>query len=514
MSYYSLHICSSDGGPQILQLDRRVAALKFAYNTHGCADLQATLVLNIQEQFILYNAPTLPHVIVAYGGLPVWVGRLETARAKNTAMDITAVGYWAALSDVTYTALWIDDDMTNWFIPDSRQLSGSVPDRFEDGIKNGLFSSVPRLNETYGNSPVIANYFGYVVPSQSDRLIYQVEFSWNINLAASWEVGLISYTAPDPVTGSWTFGAAEWTNTGTSTGASTEVFATPTNACAFYHYRATNPNAVYASLTTTNYAQWSSVRIATAPTNIVAQTIASALASYVSGINATQLRATAKTTAVPIANVRFREQYEDMYPSDILDMLCLQESYQAWVTLNRVLVFEPRGTNAATWRIAAKDIEVERATSRVFNRTYALFTETSGRTRRSVNLNNITSQTRNGVIRSRSVDYDGTDSTSAAAFNAAALADSQNPSPRSTFGVRRLLSDQGQLVPLHLPKAGDTMVVQNLPPGITNTVNQVGTFRVGRVAVELSRGSRPIVTIEPDEPIPTLESMLAKLEIN
>lgn len=511
---YTLHILdsSSTSASALIAIENRVESCVFAYGEHGAADLTATLRLSLAEQFRLYSRSGAPHVIVAYMGRPIWAGRLEAVTVSGGLCTVTAAGYWRALTDVPYTALWAMADTSQFRPMQATEDAAAAPGKYEFDTTNGIWIA-PKRGETHAAPSPYVGYIAYQVPNQGSRVITHTECTWNITAPdAGWRFGIVTY---DPsVSGSaWTPLVNYLLQSGSGSGYANTAFSGTPTAVAFYFYDSTASGALAVD-TGVNYAALTGVRVYSRLLYVYATQIVEALASYINSINPTQLAAAARATQVPAANARYNEVYEDLYPSEIVEELCRQERYQAWVNLQQQLVFEPIGTDARTWKINAGSLEVDRVLEGVRNRRYAVYQESGGRTLRTAASDNLKSQTQYGIIRSAPVEARTTDATAAAAFRDLALADTADPTPRSSFAVRQLLGEQGHPVPLHAPRAGDEVIIQNIPVGLIGSANPLARFRVARTEIALSRGSRPQLTLEPADPIPTLESTLSGLEIS
>lgn len=83
---------------------RRLSALNFSTGRNGYLSLTAQLPLTLARAFALYDAPNVPHVLVTDNGATVWEGRGEDLSPSDGGLQLTALGYYSAFSDVLLNA--------------------------------------------------------------------------------------------------------------------------------------------------------------------------------------------------------------------------------------------------------------------------------------------------------------------------------------------------------------------------------------------------------------------------
>jgi len=515
---YTLHLFeSASGGAPLMPVSSRIDSLAFYYDEHGAANLRASIPMGLREQLRIYNRPGAPHVVVAYAGAPCWAGRMEIARSGGRALEVEAIGPWgAAMYDNPYTALWAMPDTSQWRPLQTIEGPNAAPGRYEFNTDSQLWIT-PKRGETHGGAAGTprAGYLAYQAPDQGARVLTHLEATWNVTApAGTWQMG-INWWSVAPTGSAWTNISNAALQNGTGSGyANTALTGSPV-AVSFYFYDTANPGGALAADTGVYSARLTGVRVYSRLLYVYANQIVEAIAAYVNSINPAQLSAVARTLPqVPVGHVRIDEVYDDQWPGDIIATLAKQENYQAWVDLNRTLIFEPAGTDARTYLIRASDVAFERGLSRVRNRVYGKYKEPGGRTLRTAAANDLISQARYGAIRSAPVEVDTTDPTVATLYRDLSLADQQTAAVRPAMVVRRLLNEQGQSVPAHLPRAGDTAIMANLPATAWGSTNDLSRVTIARVGVELERGRPPRTIIEPRDPIPTYETAIAQLDIN
>ena len=480
-----------------IDLTTRLESCTFAYDRHGCADLSATIRMPLLEQYRFYNASAARDVFVSWNGGAIWRGRMERCAVGSTTMEITAAGNWRDLLDTPYTALWSTTSVED-FRPVTRdEVPTADPAKFQFDTQNRLFIGLQK-NASYGNSPWTVGEFAYITPDQGSRTIQTFSFDYEVNLPVGWTMRW----------GSWTSNFVTFTSIGTlaATGAvqTGSISATVSSApIVIVDISRGAANALYAGETGDSYAKFTNLRI---KTTSAATVLSSAIVSDL--VSATVLNSRVTTTSLDLRD----EVYEDMYPGEIIDHLAELESYRAYVDLANTVVYESAGVvREPTWLISAADVSVERALDKLYNARYAIYKDASGRTLRTASASNAISTAQYGITRTAPVGANTTSSSQATTIRDTALADTAQVPARARFGVRRLTDWFGQLAPLHMPQPGDSASLVNLPPIADAAIDSPRSFVIGRTEVRIGRGKRPSITIEPEDPAPSLSVYLARI---
>jgi hypothetical protein len=504
----SLGVQILSNGVAIADLSYAVRSVRVAWGEHGPADLSVDLQLPLWLSWQIYGWTGALDVQLTWHGRVIWRGRLERSALIPQGISITAAGYWRALTDVPYTALWSSTSVGDFRPVLIQEIANAYPDRYEMDTNNRVFIT-PRKGETLGNTPYIA-YQAYEAPDQGVRDIVALSFDYELLAPVNWRVGCNVYTnAALP----WTLVAGPWSLNATGvlqTGSQSVTFSA-SDVVTFWMYYNAAP-AVYGGETGAAYLRITNLRIKTTTVaTVLSSAIASALVTYINGINSAQLRS--DTTGITATTLDLRDEiYEDAYPSDILVKLALLEGYQVGVDESQTLFFEPVGTSSRAWAIDLSQPEIERALSDLRNRRYATYQDASGRTLRTAVADNTLSQARNGIIRSAPVDANTTSSSQATTIRDTALADSADPVPRYQVQTGALWTMNSAPADLVEVRAGDTITIRNIPASLGATAEEIRTFRVARAEVSFSQGRKPVLTIEPTTPVPRLDVLLAKIE--
>lgn len=481
----------------------RIEGLRFGTNKHGFAGCTGFVPMSEDERFAVYEWDGTPHVVVSGAAAEVvWEGRLEDIGIVETGVMLGAFGYWRAMSDIPYTALWSRTDYREWNESKEGSIYTIAPDLFKQhNNKGGLVLGLVK-NTAYASQERCA--FELEIPSTSSRTFQTVNFDYEFTASSDWKADLFTIHM---ISGHvWGFLTSDWTlygNGATQSGTQSITISSSDNAVAF-SLSAVNANT-YTNETGVHSLKISNVRVkSTTATNVLSSDIAAALVSYVDGLNSGQI-STSTNDITPTTTDLQDEIYEDMYPADILDQLALLENYRASVWENRQLYFGPASAGRS-WYIDATKFEIERSLDNVRNSAYAKYRSSSGRNLRTANANDDDSQAQFGVVRRGFVNVRTSDQTEAETHRDAWLTDQVYPI-RAMVEFDRLYDVYGAEFPLYVLRADDLIYVRNLPPTLSSTVDNFRSFRVGATEYDVDNNQ---IQVEPDVPTPTLVTLIAQ----
>ena len=502
-------------GTLLLDASSRVTACSFATNEHGFASLQATIQMSLHEAFTLYDRASPLFVALYDGANVVWRGRLEDTGMQSsgdgTALTITALGGWRAMSDIPYTALWSDTGVTGWRPVLSTQVSSSLKDRFVLDTNNRLFFS-PKLNSIQGGGTV-AGMQGYTIANGSARQIVACDFTYSTNLPANYTCRLDRFDA------NWVFLSSVWTLAATGatlTGSQVLTFAACDNLAfqIFYNLGAathTGQDGDF-SLSITS----PRVKTTTTATVLYADEIARALVSYVAGINPTQMNTSTALIQSPVVDL-VSEVYEDALPSDILSDLAARgdnqvppRKWEVGVWEDQTVFFRPRGSAGQAWSVDVSELELERTLAVMYNSVYAVHEDLNGRALRTAAAVDAASLALAGITRRAAVGSKTTSATNAARVRDAALEDSRNPLPRAAIRFDAVYTASGASAPLYGVRSGDTITVRNLPPNLSPSIDRIRTFRISRTEYDCMDN---VLSVEPEAALPTVATQIVDLAV-
>ncbi len=510
----SLAILSGPGGTMLADSAAALATdLVFSNNQHGYKDCSGRLPVSLAEADRLASTVGRPHLeIKDAGGEVVWEGRIEDPTLSNRGFAWRAFGYQRAMSDVPYTALWSTTSVADWEVLPPEVFATSRPEKYAIDNNNRLFVGLLK-NEAYTNAPIARALIGYRVPDSSVRNITTITFTYAFLASADWQADLFSQPS-DRFAGSST---AEWTLVGTGvlqSGTTTITLSGPTPRGLIFNVAPRAPNT-YAGETGDHYLKITGIRIkSTSSSTVYANEIATALAAFVNGINATQIRAVSMLIQSPTIDL-MDEVYQDRYPADILgDLIKLGDNQtppRTWewgVWNDRVVHLRPRASAGRAWYVDLTETEMQRTIETLRNSVYATYQDLAGFTLRTVATADAFSVTQHGLTRQAAVQASTTSSTQAGVQRDMSLQDGKDPMPRIRLKFDRLFDARGAWWPAYYCQAGDTITIRNLSLSVSSAWDRLRTFVVSEAQYQ---AQARVLTVTPEEPLPGLDVYLARL---
>lgn len=495
------------GGPMLADWSGLAQAVKWSANLHGFEALSASIPM-AQGQALQWYAPQgLIHLEVNSDGRTVWEGRMEDPAIDDAGFSFTGLGYFSALSDDPYTAVWSDTDIEKWEPVTPADLANHDPSLYEMDNVNRLFIA-PRYDEIF-NSTNRAGW-GYKTPPAGERTINRITFDWRFSgFTTSFRAYLGTYEDGGTITERWsvtgtTTAIQSGTQTVTWSGSKNLVFGYVIDSASDYNYLNT---------TGIRFLEVINIRVSSNTTPITSSTIAKALATRAAATSPAMLSGTDALIAETGLDL-LNESYQDELPADILTRLALlgdnQTPPRQWdigVWEGRVIRFQPKGTGARSWFADLGNFTTARTMENVINVAYPVYKEAGGRELRGADKTDETSVKRYGVKRRAGITVDTTSSTQANTTRDAFLQDGKDPIPRAGVVVDAIYDSAGARWPLFMVRPGDNLTNRSLPPTLTSGIDQIGTWRIGRVEYD---ADADLLTIEPEEALPTLGALQAR----
>jgi len=479
--------------------------MQFATNKHGHESLSVPLIpMPIDDAFQVYDWPGTPHVVVSDdAGSVVWEGRLEDIAIVPGGVRLGALGYWRALTDVPYTALWSKTGSGGWRALTEADQTNRKPEKFNIDNNNRVFLSLKK-NQTYG--PSLLGGLVYLLPHNSERDLVEITYTYDVTLPTDWRMTIRSHTEG--------FGTTSTDRTITGDGTSqtgTETISLAANKQVVSMQVDNNTGGPY---TNTNedhawYVKLTGIRILTQSTQVLASDIAASLATYVNGINSDQLSSSSALIEATTTDLE-DELYEDDLPADILDDLALLHGYEAGVWENQILHFREKNTKNRSWYIDVTGIiSLERSIEELRNSAYALYRDAGGRVLRTAVSSTQSSIDRYSLTRRGLVQVQTTNSTQAETHRDTFLSDRDTLAIRADIEFDRIYDSGGTENPLYMIRAGDKVTMRNLPPSAGTSIDNIRTFLVGRTEYDVETNE---LALEPENPTPSLVTLVARRE--
>lgn len=573
----ALQVYDAPGGNMLADWSHKATGTKIERNEHGVETISAFIPMTVDEAFRWHDRGGAPHVSLNYGGGVVGVGRLEDAPLVDGGINITAYGYWRALKDVLYTALWSTTDYSKW--TELTELYGiaNVTDELYDHKNEGQLHILSKYNTNYA-----ANSRGgylFQIPDKSSKESAALMFSYKIythvtpaaiaarvtqfssDLSSSitaWTytptaataqsgAAYISLTAGYPhilieiyATGTWSASNINYLKitdlrivTDTTNEINTTIAAsitagtrivTPASMTSIYigqklviddatSSEIVEVTAVTSTTFTATFANSYGAKSTVKAPLVYADTIASDLATYINGINSSQLSASAVLINSPRLDLT-DEIYEDKRPADILNGLAElgdnatpPNRWEVGVDDEQRLFFRIRGSNGQDWYVNAEQLDVNRTLDNLYNAVYATYQDANRRTLRTAVNTDSNSVSANDITRQDVVKANTTIIEQAQIHRDTRLEDTKDITPTAKIGsVKRLLTASGAQVPAWMARPGSTLTIRNLPPG-SGTLDKIRTFVIARTSYNVDADEvEPIPGAEP----PELEFLIAR----
>lgn len=515
-----LAIYAAPNGELILDATHLAHDVRISTNAHGFEALTATLAMPLARAFWLYDRPGLPHVVLSGPAADVvWEGRLEDVALTDGGVAITALGYWRALSDVPYTAVWAwtalaeAGGLNEWRIVETVESSTREPGRYSmsratDPTTGGMVIR-PLGGQQFSSG--LRGAWTYETPAESASQVVRVGFNYTLVAPSGWIMRVAAFTR-DWSGGGETLWYLEG-NGATQTGTVAVTLTTPRDRLVYELYYNNATPAVYSGQTGDLWGRIGQVAIAGTSATVTTDAIVRALIGYVNGVNPTQL--SASTAAVLGPGVTLTDElYDDALPADIITKLAgLGDNqtpprvWEAGVWEERRLHFRPRGSQARAWYVDVTSLQVDRSLDNVANAVYAVYQRPTGGAQRTAVASDAQSIARWALTRRTALAVQTTDATLAAVQRDAHLADRRGGLPRAEIVFDALYDAGGGRWPLWAARSGDTITIRNLAPTLSAEIDRLRTFRVSRTEYNAVTN---VLTVNPEAPLPRLDVLLAR----
>lgn len=502
-----LAIYETRGGTLIADFQTRARGLEIGFNEHGAAAASWDVPCGLFEAFSLYARCMGRHCEISAVGHPVWSGRVEDIKMTADGLAFAAYGYQRALSDVTYTQFWSSTKYAAWEVWNGI-TNNRRPNlyRFSTNDEIGLYL---QRGDTYQSGGLDVGSMMFRVPSSSSWYVSACSFDWEITLPTNWS---FTIQTRDEAYGSTATVTIATGNGATQTGTTSPAI-TQNKILIFSIFNNTGANYTATGETGTQYARITNIRVkGTTSAAVNASEIVQSLITATAAVNPGQISTAMAQIQNPGIDLR-DESYEDQYPADILDYLASlgdsQTPPRQWewgVDQDQAIYFRPRGSGRQ-WYIDIAEPDLEQTLDNLFNSTYAVYQDATGRATRNATSTDATSVQQYGVTRRRAVSVQTTNSTQAGTHRDAALADGKDPRPRVGIETRAIYTQSGMRVHPWVVRPGDVISIRNLPPIISADVDRLRTFVLSEIKIDADSGT---ATLTPESPTPGLDVMVAR----
>lgn len=480
----------------------------FETGDHGFGMMTGFVPATEWEAFTYYRSDSPYHLVLTDGVAEIYSGRVEDIAIQPGGFTFACYGYWRSLSDLYYTALWVDSGYGGWSFLSSDFIADAVSDRFTSDNNNRLYIA-PNKDETFSSSSAFG-YWGYSIPDASSRQIVRVEFSYVLKGSSSWRARL------DRRNDTWGLSSTVWTldgNGGTQTGSQTLTISATDRLTFTLFYNAAS--AAYTGETGDTYLRITGLKVKTHDGDITPGLIVQDMIDLVTAINAGQLSENnqgVEDSGLVLDN----EVYEDLTPADILTGLAKlgddsspPSPYGAAVWTGQALRFNLIGDNSRTWYVDAEEVIVERSLDGSYNSVYSTYNGSLGSTGRTAAAEDAAGIERSGLTRQTAVRVNSGSESFAENVRDLTLETVKATRVRADIKTHGIYNETGVKYPLYSVRAGDTMILRNLPPDTFPGIDQIRSFRVLSTRYDCDRDE---LTPVPDEALNRLDIIISRRE--
>jgi hypothetical protein len=497
-----LHMCESRDGPIIADWTDDAEDVVMTTGDHGFHTLSFFVEMGTHLSFHYYNLPGVPYIGVFHGGEVVWEGRVEDIAIVDGGINVVAFGYWSALSDAPYNALWSHSGSGAWETITDDDISYFLPDRWALDNNNRLYMA-PHKDENFGSTSAWGGW-GYKRPDRSERYLLEIDYSYEFTAPTNWRFRLRSYAD------GWTSFTNEFSLTGdgtTQSGSRSDTLAANKTSLMFALYFDTTA-ADYTGETGDVYLKITNIRVKSVTTSTVtAGPIIADLITFISDLNGELID---DSTSVFDPNVDLDEAvFEDALPADIISALATvgddstpPNIFEAMMWEGPSLHFHPMDDyDSVQWHTDAEFVELERSLQSLTNSYYAVFDSGKQRTAVGADADSVAihSLTRRGFISANT-----TSETQAETIRDSRL-ECTCGRPRANIGIVGLYDKRGGDFAYWHARAGDKMTLRNLDPDL-GTLDNLRTFLVDTTEHNLSTNE---LSVTPEE-MPSVELIAAQ----
>jgi hypothetical protein len=434
------------------------------------------------------------------GGLTVWEGRVEDVALVTGGIDFVAFGLWRAVDDLLYTAFWRDVGTALWYEP-FNGVTNLVDLYRKTTDDNSLYIS-PDPDGSFIFNNTAYGRLAWALPDRSLTKIQQIAFEYNVTATTDWEARVVSYSGARRDGTNWTGRSVLWSlrgNGGSQTGSQTLAVSDAEGLVL--------EMSTYTGITTGGTAvdvdfvqlRQIDIRHESAQTDEVAAHVLAYVAAQGWIRDSVFIPNSGITLGATI--------YEDARPSEVLTRLAeIGDGTERWRVGVDGQNFQFAPATGRVWQVSLADLAVQNSTNGLANAVYATY-DYDGVTLRTTTATDAASVTRWGMTKTAVVDAGGDGDILAGQVRDLALADGANPAKRVRLGVRRVQRWGGGTAEVWEMRAGDEVVLVDLPV-VTAQVAGI-RFRLARVEVDVVNKS---VSVETDNPTPNLENFLLRRE--
>lgn len=561
---------------KILDLTHRAKGVEWFWDKHGPESARMTYRVQRRSVLRWRTRLTGAHLAITCRGQIVWEGRIEDPSVVLTGdwaiLTIQAFGYWRALFDIPCQERWSDTTYDNWYPLPTTDLSARKPDQFNSNTDGRLYTSL-RQNVGYGTTvrfswkmvsvphayqkyQTLAFTLDGVIPTNW-QLVVQAA---NAGYASLTTLGTI--TAGTYVASSQSFASINrewliltWEDTRTTTaltvartagvnvtftvgttasmvvgsriaigGAQSEITSVLsiisgtqfTATCTYNHAIGDTITFANEAVDTMYSIALSNVRVkASASASLYSHEVAAALVAQVYADNPTQISNVTgllRGGVVDLKNFGYAFTTPAAVIEDLEKLVDSSGAYRYFVDIGQVLNIDGPFASAAPRTFYVHGVpELGASLEQLGTQIVPAYTDTNGTEQVASTIVSTPAEAIYSIKRRQVRAFPTTSSSEAASWGAADLKNRTEPDGWGTITTEKVYAGRTAWPP-HELRPWDGLVLVDLPSDGGN--RSVRNFRFGRYGIRLDDETRkPIITIEPPNPIPTIDAVLAGEEI-
>lgn len=208
ISGLQIGIYKSRLGYKIIDVSTEAADISFETYEHGYSS--CTFFVPMDKQRIAAYHHKVKNgwlQVTPSNGRPIWEGKVLEVTVEQSGISIRGYGLWAVLDRVRYTAMWSDNDYSNWSVLGDDIFPQLSPEKYEYANRGEIYMAARRL-ESFNTSNFMI--YGYQVPDKGLRDVIGVSFDYEFEAPNStWQASLQGRNVD------WSSAGAHWTISGT-----------------------------------------------------------------------------------------------------------------------------------------------------------------------------------------------------------------------------------------------------------------------------------------------------------
>ncbi|MCA9928436.1 MAG: right-handed parallel beta-helix repeat-containing protein [Anaerolineales bacterium] len=457
----------------------------FDTGPHGFDVLTIDVILGLKTAPLHAARIYKKHVSINAGPVTVYSGRVDDITITSQGLKISAYGDWIAMTDVRYTATWIDTSIKSW-----QPLNTDVKaenQKYEISIRGSIYMA-PTKDETF--TVFNDQAFVYVeVPHGSTRPITRLRMHYKFKSSADWR--FVIQRRDDDL--NWLSSPITLYGDDSELEDDIDLFLEPAHAISI----SLQPLAdlTYTGDTGWTYLVINDVRVQTIDTDdVTIDQIARDLVAHTRLSNPDQLASS--TAQIQTDNNPLHQQvFKDMTPAKILEEITPQ-NWRAAIWTDQIL-YLVNNTEPREWFTEINEtVQITITDDDHATDAYGVYEAPSGRELRTANTTDIARLSLTGIHRQIAAKSKTTDLTEAEKYRDDEL-NAAKTHIETNITLTGLFDENGKRHELWELHSGDRLTIWNIPPALERVLQGLESFIVERTTYDmLSDTLRPKAQVD------------------